>query len=51
MKNWMWIAVLFTLGTQAAMAQLETQREKIRKELTSEVEKIAQLVTEKLLVK
>lgn len=37
--------------TQAAIVALEAQREKIRKELQSDVEKIAQMVTEKLLVK
>ncbi len=37
--------------TQGAIANLEAQREKIRKELHADVEEIAQLVTEKLMVK
>lgn len=37
--------------TQAAIASLQAQREKISKELQGDVEKIAQMVAEKLLVK
>lgn len=37
--------------TQNAIADLEAQRDKIRKELQADVEQIAQMVSEKLLVK